>query len=381
MYIIDTKRTPIGKFMGSLSSFSAPELTKPLFRYFLETYPFLRSKTDEVILGNVLSAGIGMNPARIAAFYGGLSKSVPSYTINHVCASGMTAIIQAARAIHSNDADLILAGGMESMSQAPFILPGVRAGFRFGSKTLIDTLENEGLYCSLTHQSMGMTAENISSKFKIDRKSQDQYAQRSHKKASLALEEKVYTADILGIGNITRDEGLRPDASLSKLAKLNPVFTPNGSVTAGNASSISDGAALLFLASQNGVEKHSLTPIAKIIDYVSVGIDPEFMGMGAQVAIQKLVKKNKLQLSDIDIFEINEAFAAQVLAVIDVLNLPIKKVNIYGGAIAVGHPLAASGTRIVMNAITALKQTKGKRAIASVCVGGGQGVAMLLENL
>lgn len=381
MFIVDAKRTPIGKFMGSLSSFSAPELTAPLFHYFLAKYPFLKTHTDEVILGNVLSAGIGMNPARIAAIDGGISNKVPAYTINQVCASGMRSIIQGVQAVQCNDAEIVLAGGMESMSQAPYILKDARKGMNFGSKTLIDSLESDGLYCSLSQLRMGETAELLATMYSVDRSAQDRLALASHQKAILARQQKHAQDDIISVGGLTYDEGPRENTSLSKLRALQPVFNSHGSITAGNSSSLADGAALLFLASQRAVNKHALTSIAVVRGHASVGLAPQHMGMGAQLAIEKLLRKYKLTIEDIGVFEINEAFAAQTISVIKKLGIPPKKINIYGGAIALGHPLAMSGTRIIMNAITALKQTKGKFAIASTCVGGGQGVAVLIENI
>ncbi len=375
------KRTPVGKFLGSLSGLSAPELAKPLFSYFLSKYPYLKNKTDEVVIGNVLSAGIGMNPARIAAMLGGVDESVPSYTVNHVCASGMNAIIQAFRSIRAGDTHIVLAGGMESMSQAPYLLKGARKGLKFGSQTLIDSLQHDGLYCSLCHGAMGVTAENVAKKYAISRASQDRYALSSHQKAVLAQEHRIFANEIIAIEELKADECPRKETSLEKLASLKAVFKDGGTVTAGNSSSINDGAALALLASEKAVQTYGLKPMARIIDYVFIGLKPELMGMGPKLAIEKLLKKNSLSLNDIDLFEINEAFASQILAVIQELKINDSKVNIYGGAIAFGHPLGMSGARIIGTLITGLKQIKGKLGIASLCVGGGQGAAILLENI
>lgn len=380
MYIIGVKRTPVGKFLGSLSGLSAPELAKPLFSYFLAKYPYLKHETDEVIMGNVLSAGIGMNPARIAAMLGGVDKSVPSYTVNHVCASGMNAIIQGFRLIRAGDAHLVLAGGMESMSQAPYLLKGVRNGLKFGSQMLVDSLQHDGLYCSLFNGAMGVTAENIAKKYAINRTSQDRYALSSHLKAVLAQKHHAFANEIIEMIELKTDEGPRKDTSLKRLVSLKAIFKNGGTVTAGNASTMNDGAALAFLASKKAVQTHGLMPIARIVDCVFVGLQPELMGMGPKLAIAKLLKRNSLTLNSIDLFEINEAFASPVLAVIKELKINISKVNIYGGAIALGHPLGMSGARIVGTLITGLKQTKGKLGIATLCVGGGQGAALLLEN-
>jgi acetyl-CoA C-acetyltransferase len=381
MYVIDIKRTPFGRFLGSLSDMSASELTKPLFSYFLGKYPFLKKQTDEVIIGNVLPAGLGMNPARIVAFKGGIDESVPAYTINHACASGMTAVIQGFRSIRLGESNLVLAGGMELMSQAPHLIKGLRKGLKFGTTELIDDLQFDGLYCSLSDKKMGETAEIIAGKYKINRKSQDQFALLSHQKAVDAQRNKLFSKEIIEMKELENDEGPRKDTSSEKLSALKPVFKSFGTVTAGNSSSINDGAALSLLASENSIKKYSLKPMAQILDSVSVGLKPGLMGMGPMYAIKKLLKRNSLTINDIDLFEINEAFSVQVIAVMNELKIDKNKVNINGGAVAIGHPLAASGVRIIATLINGLKQTKGKLGIASLCVGGGQGVAVLLKNL
>jgi acetyl-CoA C-acetyltransferase len=381
MYIIDIKRTPVGKFLGGLSNFSAPELEKPLFAYFLNKYPFLKNKVDEVIIGNVLSAGIGMNPARMAASKGGISEKVPSFTLNQVCASGLTAIIQGNRLIKSGEGELVLSGGMESMSNAPFLVKGIRKGLKYDNKELIDSIKNDGLYCSLSELIMGETAENINKKYKISRKSQDEYSFESHRRAVAAQKHKYFKNEIISIADVDQDESPRKDTSVEKLTLLKPIFRSNGSVTAGNSSGINDGAALSLIASKEALSKFNLNPMVEIVDTVLVGLSPEIMGMGAGVAIEKLLKKNKMKTSDIDLFEINEAFASQVLAVMNELKLDGSRVNIYGGAIAIGHPIGMSGVRIVGSLINGLKRTKGEFGIASLCVGGGQGAAILIKIL
>lgn len=379
MYIIDAKRTPIGKFLGSLSNLSATELTKPLFQYFLKTYPFLKTNTDEVILGNVLSAGVGMNPARVASIHGGMHYSVPAYTINHVCASSMNAVTQGWRAIIAGEADVILAGGMESMSQAPYLLKGGRKGLKYGQQELIDSLHHDGLFCSITQEIMGINVERIAKKYKVSRAVQDKFALESHRKAVAAR--KILSKEILEIAGLKVDEGPRPDTTLAKLAGLRPGFSKTGTVTAGNASTLNDGAALILLVSESAVKTHKLKPLAKIVDTVFAGVQPEYMGMGPKRAIELLLKRNKLKIGNIDLFEINEAFAVQVIAVMQELKLKPGKVNMYGGAIALGHPLGMSGARIIGSLISGLKHTKGMFGIASLCVGGGQGAAVLIENL
>jgi acetyl-CoA C-acetyltransferase len=381
MYIVDFKRTPIGKFLGSLSHLSSYELARPLFSYFLKTYPFLLNKTDEVIMGGVLTAGVGMNPARIASVEAGISTSVPAYIINQVCASGMNAIIQGFRSIRTEENHLVLAGGMESMSQAPYIVKGARQGLKFGSKTLVDSLYQDGLYCALSKKIMGITAEHIAKKFEIKREDQDQYAFKSHQKALKSQNDGMFLDQIISVADLKKDESPRIDTSLKKLALLKPFFKSNGSVTAGNSSGINDGAALLLLASEKALKKYQLTPLAKIRDSVFIGLNPELMGLGPIYAINKLLKRNNLKIQDIDLFEINEAFAVHVLVVMRELKIDDSKINIFGGAIALGHPLGMSGARIVGNLCKALKKKKSKLGIAALCVGGGQGVAVLIEKV
>lgn len=389
MYILDIKRTAIGKFLGSLSLLSAPQIIKPLFKYFIDRYPFVKKSTNEVIIGNVLSAGIGMNPARIASYIGGLSEKIPAITINQVCGSGLTAIIQGSKSIALGDADIVMAGGMESMSNAPYLLKDARKGIKFGDNQLIDSLYHDGLFCYLVQSMMGQTAENITKKYKISRERQDKFAFESHQKAIFATDQGYFKNEIvhveIGDGKekfkFSVDEQLRRDTSIEKLSRLNSVFDKNGTVTAGNACGINDGAALAILVSDKAVKKYHLKPIAKILEYSYVGLDPKYMGLGAYYAVKALMKKSKLSLDEIDLLEINEAFAIQVLAVIDLLKVEPKKVNISGGAIALGHPIGASGARILTTLIYSLKKIKKKYGIAALCIGGGQGVAALIENL
>jgi len=381
MYIVDIKRTPIGKFLGSLSHIKATELTNPLFSHLIKEYPFLKKDTDEVIIGNVLSAGIGLNPARIASYSNGIGKNVPSYTINHACASGLNAIVQGFRSISIGEADIVIAGGMESMSRAPHLVFGLREGKKIGEYLLVDSINNDGLYCTLSNCSMGLTAENVAKKYSILREDQDKYAYDSHTKALQAQKNKIFDHEIVSMQELSVDETVRQDTSIKKLSSLNPVFKHNGTVTAGNSSSLNDGAALCILMSDKAIKKYNAKPIAKILTSSFVGLSPEYMGMGPKFAVQKLLKKTSLSINDIDIFEINEAFAAQVLAVVKELRIDKKKVNIYGGAIALGHPLGMSGVRLVGSVITALKNTHKRYGIATLCVGGGQGAAILIENI
>lgn len=381
MYIVDYKRTPVGKFLGSLSLLSAPMLTEPIFRYFFKKYPFLVKQTDEVILGNVLSAGVGLNPARIASVSSGIDISVPSYTINHACASGMNAIVQGVRSIKLGEANLILAGGMESMSNAPHLLNSMRRGKKFGEVEFVDSIKNDGLYCSLSNALAGELSELLAKKYAVSREEQDKYAFNSHTKAFFYSSQKQYKKEVIQLPYLSKDEGIRHDSNTKLLSDLKPVFSSSGCITAGNSSPLSDGAAIFLLASQKGIDKFKLKPKAEIIDAVSIGIDPKYMGMGPVSAINLILKRNNLRIKDIDVFEINEAFAVQVLSVIKKIGLDEKKVNVNGGAIAIGHPLGMSGARIIGSLISAMKVKKSELGIASLCVGGGQGYATLIKNI
>lgn len=379
-YILDIKRTPMGKFLGGLSEQTAPELASLIIKYFANRYDFLTYETAEVILGNVIGAGIGQNPARMAAYRAGLKESIPAMTLNHVCGSGLTAIIQATRSVRTGDARCVVAGGMESMSKAPHLLPNYRKGLKYGNDTITDSLYNDGLYCSLAECLMGVTAENIARKYKISRERQDRYALKSHQKAIEAIVKGYFKPEIL-TAKIDTDEAPRVDTTLLKLAALPTVFEKGGSVTAGNSSGLSDGAAVAVIVGEELVITQKLTPMAKILAYSYTGLDPKYMGMGAYHAVRKMLLETKLGIGDVDLFEINEAFAAQTIAVIEKLELEEQKVNVSGGAIALGHPLGASGARVLTTLVYNLKRLKKKYGIASLCIGGGQGVAMLIENI
>jgi acetyl-CoA acetyltransferase family protein len=362
MFIVDALRTPIGKFHGQLSTLAPPDLTKPLFQEFLKRNLFLGTKTNLVIMGEVLTTGVGMNPARLASVKGGISQKTPAYTINHACASSLTAIINGYQAIQMGEADLVIAGGLENMSQAP-------------------NLQTDGLYCPLTESSMGLTAENLAQKFNITREYQDEYSYQSHQKALTAIQKHLFDVEMISCNQLDLDEGPRRDTSIEKLNTLQPVFQKNGTVTAGNSSQLSDGASLVLLASSSAIKRYHLKPLARIVGHATIGLNPKLMGLGPVEAIKLLLKKTHLNLNDIDLFEINEAFAAQILAVIQSLKLDPQKVNPYGGGIALGHPLGATGARIVTTLVHALKQQNQKYGVASLCVGGGQGVALLIESL
>lgn len=389
MYILDAKRTPIGKYLGTLRSLSAIELTDTILKYFLKKYPFLKNKTNGVIIGNVLSAGLGMNPARITSINAGISYKSYALTINHVCGSGLSSIITAYNNLIHNDEDIIIAGGMESMSRAPYLVYKNDKGSFDSQSEPIASFRNDGLFCSLTNQYMGQTAERIAKKYKIPREEQDRYADYSHKKAALAQNEGYFKDQIIPIHitkdgsqhNIQDDEQIRKNSSLLSLSKLKPIFDANGTVTAGNASSINDGASLVILVSDKIYKTHNIKPLAKIVGYNYMGLEPDYMGIGSYYSIKALLKRYGLTTKDIDLYEINEAFAASSIAVINLLKLNQNKVNVTGGAIALGHPLGASGARILTTLIYNLKRLKKRRGIASLCIGGGQGVSILIENI
>jgi len=388
MFILDTKRTAIGKFLGTLSQTNAIELIKPIFQFFLDRYPFLKQQTSEVILGNVLSAGLGQNPARIAVVQSGFSNCVPAFTLNHVCGSGLTSIIEGLKSIKLGDADIVLAGGMENMSNAPYLISKHRKGLPLGNDVLVDSLNHDGLFCSLSNSIMGLTAENIAIKYKISRREQDVYTFNSHKKASNAVVKGYFNNEIIKINIPVKketiyfkdDEQIRKDTTIDKLSILPTIFKKDGTITAGNASSINDGAALTILISEKIMKQYKVVPIAKILAYDYIGLDPKYMGLGSYYSISNLLKKTSLTLKDIDLFEINEAFASQIIAVMKLLKLKKDKVNISGGAIALGHPLGASGARILTTLVYNMKRTKSRYGIASLCIGGGQGVSVLIEN-
>jgi acetyl-CoA C-acetyltransferase len=389
VYIINLKRSAIGKYGGKLASFAATDIASMVIKDILTIYPRIKNKIDGIILGNVLSANLGQNPARIAAHKAGLPFSIPSLTINEACASGLKSLVVAAQTILLNEAECMLAGGMENMSRCPHYLENYRFGVKFGSQVVKDGLMIDGLYCGLTGKHMGLITEKIIKKFNISRNSQDKYALTSHQKATDAIKKGKFIKEIIPIfvNNKNKkfifdyDEGPRKDTSLLKLSQLSSVFKRNGTITAGNASSLNDAAAISLLASEEFVKKHNLKPLALIKNYSSVGLNPNYFGLGAYYAIEKCLIKSKLSKHDINLWEINEAFAGQMIAVLKLLNVNPDIINVNGGAIALGHPLGASGARILTTLTYELKRRKLKYGMAALCVGGGQGIAMLIENI
>lgn len=389
VFILAAQRTPIGKFMGALSTKSASDLGAAAIKDTVAKSGVPANYIDQVLMGNVLQAGAGQNPARQAAIGAGLDQSIPAITINDVCGSGLSSINLGASLIQSGQAKVIVAGGMESMTQAPYVLPKARQGYKFGNGELVDTMQHDALQDAWGGYAMGITAENVNDKYNISRLDQDKFALHSHQKAVKAQKENTFTQEITPITvknrheeiTIKDDEAPRANTSLESLQKLKPVFKADGSVTAGNASGINDGAASVMLASESVVKELGLTPLAEWVSSTIVGLDPAFMGIGPYYAIDKLFKQTSLDKDQVDLYELNEAFAGQSIACEHLLKLDDTKVNPRGGAIALGHPVGCSGARIVVTLVHELQDMHKQTGVASLCVGGGMGVAALLQNV
>ena len=386
VYIVGAARTPIGRFLGSLSSVAAPELGAVAVRAAVERAGVDPEAVEDVIVGNVVQAGVGQAPARQAALGAGLPCSASATTINKVCASGLEAINSAALAIRNGDADVIVAGGMESMSQSPHLLQGARQGLRLGSGQLEDAVIHDGLWCPFEKHHMGNAAEAIAEKHGIGRAEMDEYALQSHRKAVAAADAGRFDAEIAPVtvaGRtatvVSRDESPRADTSAEALAKLRPAFVPDGVVTAGNAPGLTDGAAAVVVASGDAVRQHNLTPLARVVAHSTAACDPLWLFDAPVLAIEKLLNKTGTSLDDYDLIEVNEAFAAQILANGKSLGWGWDRVNVNGGAIALGHPIGATGARIVVTLLHALQQRGVKRGMAGLCHGGGGAVAMSFE--
>jgi acetyl-CoA C-acetyltransferase len=388
--ILSGARTPIGAFGGSLKDATAVELARIAVQEVIARAGVKPDDIDEVILGNVLQAGAGMNPARQAAIAAGIPESVPSFTVNKVCGSGLKAVALGAQAILAGDSELIVAGGTESMSRAPYLLSEGRWGYRLGAGPLVDSMLSEGLSCAMAQCHMGMTAENIATRFGITREEQDRFAAESQRRAETAIKDGRFKAEIIPVGLspakgepalVETDEHPRAGTTAEALARLNPAFQrEGGTVTAGNASGINDGAAAVVVASEERARLMELVPMARILSYASAGVDPRYMGIGPVPAVEKALEKAGLEVADIDLFEMNEAFAAQSLAVIRELGLDEEKVNVNGGAIALGHPIGASGARILVTLLHEMRRRGVRRGLAALCIGGGQGTAMIVER-
>ncbi len=384
--ILAACRTPIGKFRGRLSSLSAPELGAVAIRTAVERSGVLANQVEEVILGNVLSAGVGQAPARQAALRAGLPPSVAAVTINKVCGSGLKAVMLAAQAIRAGEAHAIVAGGIESMSHAPYLLS--REGPVLGDRTLSDAMLTDGLNCPFSGRSMGVIAEALATSDGITRADQDTYACESHRRAIQAHAQGLFDMELVpvtiqsraGTQVITSDDGPRTDCDLRHLSNLRPAFTDDGTVTPGNSSMISDGAAAVVVASQEFATAHGLPPLVRIVASATAGTEPGDLFIAPVIAIQKVLDRARVSLSDIDLFEINEAFAVQMLACLRRLGLSSEKTNVNGGAIALGHPLGASGARVLATLIHAMIRRQARFGVAALCLGGGNAVAMLVER-
>jgi acetyl-CoA C-acetyltransferase len=388
IFIVGAARTPIGSLNGSLAGVGAVELGKTCVKDSLRRAGVDGTAVDEVIIGNVLQAGLGQNPARQIAIGCGVLKKSPSFTVNQVCGSGLKAIDLARQVILTGNANVVIAGGIESMSGAPYILPALRQGARLGECAALDIVVSDGLTDVFGRYHMGITAENIASRYAVSREAQDRFALESQKKYKAALEKGVFKDEIVPVTVKQRkaeivvgvDEHPRPDSTFESLSKLKPAFKPDGTVTAGNSSGINDGAASVLLFSEDSALASSAGKVI-VRDIACVGCEPELMGMGPVAAINALLSRQKMHVKDIDVWELNEAFAAQSVAVLNELGIDVGIVNVNGGAIALGHPIGASGARIVVTLIHQMKRQNAGLGIASLCIGGGMGLAILLENV
>lgn len=387
--IASAARTPIGSFGGSLASVPAAQLGSLVIGEVLRRGEVHAERVDEIIMGQILQGGCGQNAARQAAVGAGIPVGIPSYTVNKLCGSGLKSVTLGALAIAAGEADMIVAGGMESMSRAPYFLDKARSGYRMGNGILEDSIIKDALTDAFHGIHMGVTAENIAEQYRISREEADAFALQSQQKAAKAQEEGVFSREIVPISNpgrggkevvVTKDEYPRHDTTMESLAKLRPAFKEDGIVTAGNSSGINDAAAAVLLMSEGVASQAGVRPLARILGWGAVGVDPRIMGMGPVEAIRKALSKAGLTLDEIDLVELNEAFAVQSLAVIRELRLDSRKVNVNGGAIALGHPVGASGTRILVTLLHEMERIGVRRGLASLCIGGGQGIAMVVER-
>lgn len=387
--IIGAVRTPIGKFQGTLKPFTASQLGAFVVRAAWERAQLSPSDIDEVIMGNVVSAGLGQNPARQAALGGGLPPEVAALTINKVCGSGLKAVALAAQAIMTGDSDIVAAGGMESMSNTPYMLPKARDGYRLGDGTIVDSMIHDGLWDAFEKFHMGITGEIVAEKYRVSRERQDEYALNSHRKALDAIRSGKFRDEIAGIpipqkrGDsllFDTDEGPRSDTSIEALRSLKPAFKKDGTVTAGNAPGVNDAAAAVIVTSLQRATQLGRTPLARIVGHTVSGIEPALVMMAPVKAVQKLLIKTGWTMESVDLFELNEAFSVQAIAVMEQLGLPPEKVNVNGGAVALGHPIGATGARILVTLIHEMIRRKSRRGIASLCLGGGNAVAMAIER-
>jgi acetyl-CoA C-acetyltransferase len=388
--ILSACRTPIGSFGGALKDLSAADLGAIVIREAIARAGVDAADVGDVIMGCVLQAGAGMNVARQAAIAAGVPVEVPAETVNRVCGSGLQAVVHAVEAVKAGFVDIVLAGGTESMSNAPYLLTGARWGYRMGDAEVIDSMLREGLTCAIEGCHMGMTAEEVSSRYGVSRADQDAFAAESQRRAEAAVTSGVFDREIVPVDvpqrkgpplRMTRDEYPRPGTTAEQLGALRPAFTKDGTVTAGNASGINDGAAAVVVATEKKAQELGRTPLARILAYCTTGVAPKIMGMGPVPAMRKALDRAGLTLADLDLIELNEAFASQSLAVVRELGLDSARVNVHGGAIALGHPIGASGARLLTTLVHALRARGGGRGVASLCIGGGMGTAMIVESL
>ena len=388
--IVSAVRTPTGKFLGVLKDFRATDLGALAVREAVRRAGVDPALVDECLMGNVVQAGVGQAPARQAALRGGLPTTVGALTINKVCGSGLKAVMLAAQGIATHDIDIAVAGGMESMSNCPYLMTKVREGLRMGDSKMIDSMIHDGLWDSFDDVHMGMTGEHVSETYKVSREDQDAYAVDSHRKAAAATNSGAFVDEILPIqipqkkGDplvVTRDEGIREDTSLESLGRLKPAFKKDGTVTAGNAPGVNDAASALVVMGADVAARLNLTPMARVVGQATAGLEPKLVLMTPVDAVRKLMKKTGWSLNDVDLFELNEAFSVQGVAVIREIGLDPAGVNVHGGAVALGHAIGASGARVLTTLIYALKRHSKKRGVATLCLGGGNGVALAVELL
>jgi acetyl-CoA C-acetyltransferase len=387
-FILSAARTPIGKYLGALAEVPAPQLGAAAIAEALRRARAPAERIDEVIMGNVLQAGVGQNPARQAALKAGLPDTVAAFTVNKVCGSGLKAVMLAAQAVRAGDGDLIAAGGMESMSRAPYLLFGARSGWKYGDQKVVDAMIHDGLWCAFEGCHMGESAEYIAGKCGVSRAEQDRFAAQSQRRATAAWERGAFEAEIVpvvvGSGpkakTVARDEGFRPDTTAEALAKLKPAFREDGTVTAGNSSMLSDGGAAVVVGSARAAERLGTKPLARIIASATSGVAPRDIFIAPVYAVRQVLDRAGLGLKDIDLIELNEAFAAQILACGNELKLDESRLNVNGGAIALGHPIGASGARVLVTLLYLLQQRGLRRGLASLCLGGGNAVAMVVER-
>ena len=388
--IVSAVRTPTGKFLGGLKSFTAPQLGALVVREAVARAGIDPGVVDECIMGNVIQAGNGQNPARQAALNGGLSDRVAALTINKVCGSGLKAVMLGAQGIATGDIDIAVAGGMESMSNAPYLLPRVREGLRMGNGALVDSMIQDGLWCSFEGCHMGMSGEVVAERYAVGRGEQDAYAAESHRKAVQATREGWFQDEILPVSIpqkkgeaavFDRDEPIREGTTAETLGALRPAFKPDGTVTAGNAPGVNDGAAAVVVMAAERARDLGLAPLARIVGQATSGLEPKLVMMTPVEAVRRVAGRIGWKLEDVDVFEINEAFSVQAVAVMRELGIDPARVNVHGGAVALGHPIGASGARILTTLLYAMKRREARRGIAALCLGGGNGVALAVERM